>query len=117
MAMAISIFSGLILILGGLEPMGKGLILGTLFSVLNFVIMGETITRRIASSSNRAALRSGVSLVLRYVLLAVPIVLAIKFPSYHLVTTIAGLFMIQVLILAHHAGQAIYESKRKKLDY
>jgi hypothetical protein len=116
-AMTMAVSFGLILILADMKPMGKGLILGTLFSALNFILMGETITRRIAASRKGSAVRAGISLLLRYVLLAIPLILAIKFPSYHLATTIAGLFMIQILILAHHTGRAIYESKRKKLDY
>lgn len=116
-AMAIAVCFGLLLIIADMKPLGKGLILGTLFSVLNFIIMGETLTRRIAGTRKRAAMRSGLHLIFRYILLAVPLILAVKFPSYHLATTIAGLFMIQILIMGHHAGLAVYESKRKKLDY
>lgn len=116
-ALTLAVFFGVILILADMKSLGKGLILGTLFSALNFILMGETITRRITACRKEASVRAGISLLLRYVLLAIPLILAIKFPSYHLATTIAGLFMIQILILAHHTGRAIYESKRKKLDY
>ena len=116
-ALSAAIFFGLILILADMKPLGRGLILGTLFSILNFIIMGETITKRVANSRNKAILRSGMLLLLRYVILSVPIVFAVKFPSYHLATTIAGLFAIQILIVAHHAGLAIYESNSKKLGY
>lgn len=104
----------LIFVFAGYKPVGKGLVLGTVFSSLNFILMGETLPRRISSSRWRASVVSGVSIFIRYALLAAPLILAIKTPSFNLAATVVGLFMIQIMILA---TQGIYASTRKNLDY
>ena len=42
-AMVVAIVGGMILILVGHKALGKGLVLGTIFSVLNFIVMGECL--------------------------------------------------------------------------
>lgn len=114
MAMLAAISIALILIFAGHKPVGKGLVLGTVFSSLNFILMGETLPRRISGSRRRASVVSGISIFIRYALLAAPLILAIKTPSFNLAATVVGLFMIQIMILA---TQGIYASTRKNLDY
>lgn len=82
----------------------KGLILGTLFSVVNFILMGETLPHRLNKGRSKAVLVALGSMTFRYVLLAVPLVLALKIEQYNLYTTIAGIFMIQFMILTEHVG-------------
>jgi len=50
LAVIAAIFIGLVMILAGHKPVGKGLILGTLFSVINFVLMGETLPVKMGKS-------------------------------------------------------------------
>lgn len=105
---------GLLLVLAGYKPVGKGLVLGTVFSCLNFILMGETLPRRISGSRRRASVYSGLSVFFRYAILAAPLIIAIKNASFNIAATVAGLFMIQIMILA---TQGIYASTRKNLDY
>ena len=58
--------------------MGKGVLLGTLFSILNFVIMGETLSSRMAPTEGRRLYLALGSIAVRYALLAIPLVLAIR---------------------------------------
>jgi len=117
LAISIAIFAGFPLILLSLQPIGKGLILGTLFSILNFVLMGETLPRRLGVSRKKATLLSGASILLRYALLAIPLAVSIKMPQFNLVATIFGLFMIQIVLMAEQVGRTIFPSTRKNLDY
>jgi hypothetical protein len=101
-AMAAAIIAGLIFILAGQKPLGKGLILGTLFSVVNFVLMGELIPLQLGRSKPKTYLISFGSIVIRYGLLALPLLVAIKFEQFNLWTVICGVFMIQIVILVDH---------------
>ena len=112
--MAVAILAGFGLMLAGQNAMGKGLILGTLFSVINFVVMGETIPFKIGKSKGRALVFSLGSVLLRYLLMAVPVVLALKFKEFHLIAVICGLFMIQLVILAEHIALQLFSSPSKR---
>ena len=109
-AMTVAILAGLVLILAGQNPMGKGLILGTLFSVINFVVMGESIPIKVGKSKRQALVLSLASMLLRYSLMAVPLVLALKFEQFHLIAVICGLFLIQIVILAEHVAIQLFSS-------
>ena len=97
--MAVSIFICLGFILLGQKALGKGLILGAFFSVINFVLMGETLPARIAKEKGKTFFISLGSIFFRYIILAIPVVIAVKYETYHLITTVAGLFTVQFMIL------------------
>ena len=101
-AIAAAIIAGLLFILAGQKPIGKGLILGTLFSVVNFVLMGELIPLRLGHSKPKTYLISFGSIVIRYGLLALPLLMAIKFEQFNLWAVICGVFMIQIVILVDY---------------
>jgi hypothetical protein len=101
-AMVAAIIAGLVFILAGSKPMGKGLILGTLFSVVNFVLMGQLIALQLGHTKPKTYLISFGSIVIRYGLLALPLVVALKFEQFNLWTVICGIFMIQIVILVDH---------------
>ena len=101
-AMVAAIIAGILFILFDQKPLGKGLILGTLFSVVNFVLMGELIPLQLGHSKPKTYLFSFGSIVIRYALLALPLLVAIKFEQFNLWTVICGVFMIQIVILADH---------------
>ena len=101
-AMIFAIISAFILILVGLQPVGKGLMLGTIFSVINFVLIGQTLPLRLSQTKRKTFFLSPGSLFFRYALLAVPVVVGVKFEDFDLAAAIVGLFMIQYVILADH---------------
>lgn len=100
--MAAAIIAGLLFILAGQKPMGKGLILGTLFSVINFVLMGELIPLQLGHTKSKTYLVSFGSIIIRYGLLALPLIVSLKFEQFNLWAVICGVFMIQIVILVDH---------------
>jgi asparagine N-glycosylation enzyme membrane subunit Stt3 len=113
-AITIAIFIGLFLILAGQKPIGKGLILGTIFSIINFIIMGETLPLRIGKAKNKTFLLSLSSIFLRYILLAVPLIIAVRFEEYNFISVIFGIFMIQLFIIADHFASLITATRKKQ---
>lgn len=86
----------------GYRPLGKGLLLGAVFSILNFILMAATLPLRVGTSRNKSTLVALGSIAVRYALLAIPLVWAIKHEQFAVTTTAAGLFMIQFAILSDH---------------
>ena len=86
----------------GLKPLGKGIILGTIFSVLNFIVMSELIPNTLGKSTNRAVVVSLLSKIPRLALMAVPLIIAMKSDSIEFFGAAAGLFMVQVIIMFDH---------------
>ena len=101
-AMVVAIIAAFILILAGLKPVAKGLILGTIFSVINFVLIGQTLPLRLSHTKRKTFFLSIGSIFFRYALMAVPLILAVKFEQFHLPAAILGIFMIQLVILADY---------------
>ena len=55
------------------------------------------------------------SIIFRYLLLAIPLIAAIKFEQFNLVAAILGIFMIQLVILAEHILTLIPSIRRKQI--
>jgi hypothetical protein len=102
LALTFSIGVALLLILIGYKPVGKGLILGAIFSVLNFILMGKSIVLKFGRSKAKTFSISMGSIIIRYLLLAIPLIAAVKYEEFNLVAAILGIFMIQLVILAEH---------------
>lgn len=101
-AMVAAILIALGFILAGYKPIGKGLVLGTLFSVLNFVLMGEMLPMRLGRTRRAAVFVSLGSLVVRLGLMAVPLIVATRYEEFNLFGVIPGLLMVQAVILLDH---------------
>jgi len=113
-AMMVAIIAGLFFVLAGQRPIGKGLVLGAIFSVINFILIGETLPMRLGKSKWKTYNSVFTSILFRYSLLAVPLILAVKIEQFNLVATILGIFMIQVVILADHMIQVFSSNLRKQ---
>jgi len=110
-AITAAIFAGFFFILIGQKPVGKGLILGTLFSIFNFVLMGETLPLKMAKSKGKAFVLSLGSIIFRYLIIAIPLIIAIKFEEYNLFSVMAGIFMVQFFILVEHVLSLISSTR------
>ncbi len=93
------------------KPVAKGLILGTLFSILNFVAMAQMLPMRLGKERRKTFWFSFGGIWLRYILMGVPVFLALKFETFNFFSTAAGLFMVQVVIIVHHAGKLKFRNK------
>jgi len=97
-ALYVALALGIGLMAAGFKPTGKGLILGALFSALNFWLMGAFLTRRGGAGARLA----GVGL--RMALMAVPLATAATLPSIDLWGVVPGLLSVPVLILLDAGG-------------
>jgi hypothetical protein len=113
-AMWTAIIIGICFFLAGQKPVGKGLILGTIFSIANFILIGQILPLRFGRSKRKTFFLSMGSLFFRYALMAVPIVVAVKFDQFGLIAAIIGLFMIQLVIMADHFLKLITSIRNKE---
>lgn len=81
------------------NAIAKGLLLGTLFSILNFVLMGKSIPMTLGRPRHMAGMIGLASILFRYLLLAVPMVVGIKSSSFNFVAVVAGIFSVQIVTL------------------
>jgi hypothetical protein len=114
-AITVAIFGGLIFILAGQKPIGKGLVLGSVFSIVNFILMGETLPLRIGKSKGKNFMLALGSIYFRYIILAIPLIMAIKFDQLNLFAAIVGIFLVQIVILGDHLYQYISLACRKRI--
>ena len=114
-AITTAIFVGFFLILMGQTSIGKGLILGTVFSIVNFIIMGETLPLKLTKSKGKAFGLSLGSIFVRYLIIAIPLFMAIKLEQYNLFAVVAGIFMVQLFILADHVLSLLMSTRGKQI--
>ncbi len=111
-AMGFAIPVGFLLIFLGQSAIGKGLVLGTLFSVLNFIIMGEVLPSKIGLTRKKTYTVAFGSVIFRYIVLAIPLVLGMKFTQFNIWAVIAGIFMVQIMIVGDHLKDAIFSTRK-----
>jgi len=109
-----AIIIGICFFLAGQKPVGKGLVLGAVFSVTNCILIGKALPLRIGRSKRKTFFLSLGSIFFRYALMALPIVVAVKFDQFDLVAAVIGLFMIQLVILADHFLKLIISIRNKE---
>jgi hypothetical protein len=102
LALLLAIVAAVIFLLFGLKPVARGLVLGTVFSILNFVLIGHLLPLKFEKSKGRRYIFSLGSTALRFLLLSVPLILAVKSSRFDLVATVVGIFMIQIVVLIDH---------------
>ncbi len=109
MALIAAVIGGAGFIVMGYAPLGKGLLAGTLFSVLNFWLMAKALPSRLGRGRARTFLLSITSICGRYALMALPLILAVKLPHLAVSTVVIGLFAVQLVIL----GERIWQQWRR----
>jgi len=97
------------------KPVAKGLIMGAFFSAINFILMGKTLTLKFGKSKRKTFSIAMGSIILRYLLLAIPLIAALKFEQLNLVAVIIGIFMIQFVILVEHLLTLIPALRKKQI--
>ena len=74
--------------------------------------MGQFLHYRLADNRKVAARRSLFALLVRYALLAVPLVLAVQSERFSLPATIVGIFMVQLVILLEQGSRLFFASAK-----
>lgn len=113
-AMFVAIAAAVIFIAAGYKPIGKSLILGTIFSIINFVVMGETLPARMNKTKSEARWIALASIGLRYALMAIPLFMAVRSEEYNLFGVIVGIFMVQLMILGDHLATFIFSTRKQE---
>ena len=109
-SMMAAIFIGILFILLGHKAYAKGLILGSIFSVLNFVLIGEILPLVVGPSRKKTSFISFGSIIFRHGLLAVPLIFALKVEWLDFTATVCGLFMVQTMIMGDRLLKRFYRS-------
>jgi len=97
--LTLAVVLGGVLLLLGQNALAKGLLLGSLFSVLNFFLIALFLPLQIGPGRSRSTFISLASLCLRFILMAIPLIVAAKTTQFEITSTIVGLFMVQIVIL------------------
>jgi len=96
----LSIAIALLALAFGYKPLTKGIILGTLFSVLDFKLMARSLRKRIQSPSR---LKFTGNLLGRLLIMAIPLIIALKFPYLiNVIAVIVGLLLVKITILLRY---------------
>lgn len=98
-AMSGALALAVLFIIIGEKPIGKGLLLGTIFSIVNFYLLGKTIPMTLGKSRPKAGFIGFFSILIRYLILAVPMIIALKSTSFNFIAVVAGIFAVQIVTL------------------
>ncbi len=94
--------------------MGKGLILGTIFSAINFILMATALPVRVGLGRKKAFFFSIGSIHLRLALMAIPLVISFKYDLFVISAVAVGLFMVQIAILGDQLWIRLRNPERVK---
>jgi hypothetical protein len=106
--LVLAIGAGLLFLALGQKGVCRGLVLGGVFSAVNFALMGQALHYRLSDNRKAATRRSLLSLLLRYALLAIPLILAVRSDRFNFSATAVGLFMVQLVIMIEHGSRLIF---------
>jgi hypothetical protein len=106
-ALMLAIGAGLLFLVMGQKGICRGLVLGGVFSAVNFALMGQMLRHRLSDNRKAATRRSLVALLLRYALLAIPLILAVRSDRFNFPATAVGIFMVQLVIIIEHGSRLI----------
>lgn len=97
--MLMAICVAVIFILLGHKSIGKGFLLSSIFSVINFMLMAQFSPMKLNKSRFKANSVALLSVILRYAILAVPLIISIKMSSLNFFAVVVGLFAVQLVIV------------------
>jgi hypothetical protein len=110
-ALTAAILIAFAFVLAAQKPIAKGLIAGTLASILNFILIGEALPTRILQSSRiKSTVFSFGSILFRFALMGIPIYLGITSKDFNLFAVVIGVFMVQVMILLDHISSLFFST-------
>jgi hypothetical protein len=101
-AMMLAIGAAMIFLVMGAKPISKGLVLGTIFSIFNFILIAYSLPSRLDKGRGKAFFACLSSVWLRYAMLAVPLVVAAKVEGFNFFAAAVGVLMVQMVILGRH---------------
>lgn len=115
MALVAAILIGTGFVLAGQKAVAKGLVLGTLFSSLNFVLIGEVLPMVIGKTKRASMFFSLGSMTVRFGLLSIPLIVALKMETLSFAAAVVGIFMVQLMILGDHLFGRLFSERIKRI--
>jgi hypothetical protein len=115
MALIAAISAAMVFILLGEKAVAKGIVLGTIFSVLNFVLLGEILPMITGNARKKSTFLSLGSIGVRFGLLSIPLILSIRMPAFNFAAAVIGIFMVQILIFADLAVGHFFAGRVKRI--
>lgn len=85
----------------GYKPAAKGFVLGSFFSLINFLVMAWQAPNRLGKEGKSATAHSALGLGLRLGLMALPLYAAFRLPEFNVIWTAIGIFNLQLSILIY----------------
>lgn len=98
-AITAAVVVALIFMIFGQRAVAKGIVLGTCFSMINFFFLGRFAPLALGHSRPLATMVGLGSIFLRYAILAVPMIIAVKTPSINFAAVVVGIFAVQIVTL------------------
>jgi hypothetical protein len=98
-ALFLVLLAAVILLVTVSKPAARGLVLGGLFSALNFYVMSRVIGGRVMKTGWPGRTFGFFWLLARMGIMALPLIAALKMDFFNLAATAAGLFAIQASLL------------------
>jgi len=94
----------------GYKAVARGLVLGASFSVLNFMLLAQALGRQLGHGRRRATVIAFASIGIRFAVLAIPLIVALRLEAFDFWWTVVGLFCIPAAILVDHglAGRRLF---------
>ncbi len=84
------------------KAIAKGLIMGTLFSIINFILLGRSIPMILGRSVAKTRAIGLSSILGRFVVLAIPLIVAIKLDKFNFIAVVVGIFSVQIVTVVDY---------------
>ncbi|MBW1973987.1 MAG: ATP synthase subunit I [Deltaproteobacteria bacterium] len=97
-AFLVVVVLGLLFFVLGFKNVGRGLVLGGLFSIANFIVMAHLLPLQIGLQKKKTTVVAFASFTGRLFFLAFPIVVGFESDRFNVVSVIIGLFAVQFFI-------------------
>ncbi len=97
-AVLLGIFVSLGAILLGYKPFGKSFMLGALCSCFNTVLMNLFYSNLLFRNRKSASFKAFLFVLIRFAVLAVPLILALTNKNFNFIGAILGIFAVQMII-------------------
>jgi hypothetical protein len=110
-AMMLAIGAAMIFLVAGAKPISKGLILGTLFSILNFILIAQSLPSQLDRGRGKTFMICLSSVWMRYAVLAVPLIVAAKLEGFNFFAAAAGILMVQVVIIGRQLVGKVFSMR------
>ncbi|MBW1886972.1 MAG: hypothetical protein JRI52_01295 [Deltaproteobacteria bacterium] len=98
----LTLAAGIFFIILNERSIVKGLALGSLFSIVNFLLLGESIPLVLGHTRIRAGVIGLASIVIRFSVLTFPLLVGLKSDSFNFAAVVAGIFSVQIVTLVEY---------------